>query len=194
MGRKAKIDRMPPEAREFLNELLRNPAISQCEMTAKINHQLVTLGLEPSIKEDNVNRYAARVNKVGSKLAQSREVAELWVNKMGSAPSGKLGLMLNEIIGTLAFDLTLDLSENPDTNVDRQKLAKTLKDLSQLVKTLEEASQVNEKRTAKLIRDAKLEAAEAIEKECVKKGLSSDAVKTFRAGLGFEDGHDIIDI
>jgi type VI protein secretion system component VasF len=102
--------------------------------------------------------------------------------------------MLNEIIGTLAFDLTLDLSENPDTNVDRQKLAKTLKDLSQLVKTLEEASQVNEKRTAKLIRDAKLEAAEAIEKECVKKGLSSDAVKTFRAGLGFEDGHDIIDI
>jgi hypothetical protein len=37
------------------------------------------------------------------------------VNKMGSAPSGKLGLMLNEIIGTLAFDLTLDLSENPDT-------------------------------------------------------------------------------
>jgi hypothetical protein len=183
MGRKAKIDRMPPEAREYLNQLLRDPALSQSEMTAKVNRQLVMLGLEPSIKEDNVNRYAARMNKVGSKLAQSREVAELWVNKMGSAPSGKLGLMLNEIIGTLAFDLTLDLSENPDANVDRQKLAKTLKDLSQLVKTLEEASQVNERRTAKLIQSAKEQAATEIAIEFKKEGIGEQAERIIHGVL-----------
>jgi len=194
MGKKSKVDRLPVAARNYLNDLLRDPANSQREMTELVNKQLVELGLEPVMTQGSINRYAARMNKIGSKLMQSREVAELWVSKMGSAPSGKLGLMLNEIIGTLAFDLSLDLSENPEENVDRHKLAKTLKDMAQLVKTLEEASQVNEKRTAKLIRDAKLEAAEAIEKECVKKGLSSDAVKTFRAGLGFEDGHDVISI
>lgn len=194
MGKKSKVDRLPVAARNYLNELLRDPANTQREMTERVNKQLIELGLEPVMTKSSVNRYAARMNRIGSKLVQSREVAELWVEKMGSAPAGKLGLMLNEIIGTLAFDLSLDLSENPDENVDRHKLAKTLKDMAQLVKTLEEASQVNEKRTAKLIRDAKLEAAEAIEKECVKKGLSSDAVKTFRAGLGFEDGHEVIDI
>lgn len=183
MGKKSKVDRLPVAARNYLNELLRDPANSQRQMTARVNNQLIELGLEPVMTESSINRYAARMNKIGSKLMQSREVAELWVSKMGSAPSGKLGLMLNEIIGTLAFDLSLDLSENPSENTDRHKLAKTLKDMAQLVKTLEEASQVNEKRTAKLIREAKERAAAEIAVECKKEGISEHAEQVIRGIL-----------
>lgn len=183
MGKKSKVDRLPVAARNYLNDLLRDPANSQREMTERVNKQLVELGLEPVMTQGSVNRYAARMNKIGSKLMQSREVAELWVSKMGSAPAGKLGLMLNEIIGTLAFDLSLDLSENPEKNVDRHKLAKTLKNMAQLVKTLEEASHVNEKRTAKLIREAKERAAAEIAVECKKEGISERAEQVIRGIL-----------
>ena len=195
MGRKSKVDKIPAETREFLNSLLRDPADSQRAMTEKVNRQLVTLGLEPVMTERAVNSYAARMNKIGSKIMRTREVAQVFMSKIGNEESGDVGKLTSEMLAATVCELSAYLADKDmDEKLDEHKLAKTLKDLAQASRSVQESRMIIDKRVAKLILDAKIEAAEAIEKECIKKGLSIDAVKTFRAGLGFEDGHDIIDI
>lgn len=196
MARKSKIDKIPAEAREFLNGLLRDPANSQLDMTEKVNQQLVKLGLEPNISQSSVNRYVTRMNKVGSKIMQTREAANVFMSKIGTEEAGNVGKLTSEILSVAVCELSTYLAEKDiqESKGNEHKLAKTLKDLAQAAKLAQESGEVVDKRIEKAVRKAKLEAAEAIEKECVKKGLSSEAVKTFRAGLGFEDDQDIIDI
>jgi hypothetical protein len=195
MGRKSKVDKIPAETREFLNELLRDPANSQRAMSEKVNRQLIALGLEPVMTERAVNSYAARMNKIGSKIMRTREVAHVFMSKIGNKESGDVGKLTSEMLTAAVCELSAYLAEKDiDEKCDEHKLAKTLKDLAQAAKLAQESGEVVDKRIEKAVRKAQLETAEAIEKECAKKGLSSEAVKTFRAGLGFEDGQDIIDI
>ncbi|WP_156182845.1 phage protein Gp27 family protein [Marinobacter subterrani] len=43
-------------------------------------------GHEERLSKSAVNRYAVRMNQVGEKLRQSREVAEMWIAKLGAQP------------------------------------------------------------------------------------------------------------
>jgi hypothetical protein len=93
MGRQpSTIDLLPDEIRQQLQELLRDPRCSQLEATARINAILEEDGHEERVTKSSVNRYALRMEQVGAKLRQSREIAEMWVGKLGAAPQGKWGI------------------------------------------------------------------------------------------------------
>lgn len=185
MGRKSKVDKIPTEAREFLNGLLRDPANSQLDMTEKVNQQLVKLGLEPNISQSSVNRYVARMNKVGSKIIQTREAANVFMSKIGTEEAGNVGKLTSEILSVAVCELSTYLAEKDiqESKGDEHKLAKTLKDLAQAAKLAQESGEVVDKRIEKAIRKAKLEAAQEIAVECKKEGISEHAEQVIRGIL-----------
>lgn len=169
------IDMLPPDIKAKLQELLRDPRVTQLAATTKINVVLEQEGHEERVTKSSVNRFAVRMEEVGAKLRQSREIADMWVGKLGSQPSGQVGHLLNEMVRTLAFDAAMQLSEG-DTPV----APKMLKDLSIAIERLERASSENEKRTAEIRKQALVDAASQVTSVAKKGGLTDAAANEIR--------------
>lgn len=143
--RPSNIDKMPPEAREALNAWLRDPGVSQEEITTRTNALLAEIGVDFRISKTSVNRYSQRMEKIGAKLRQSREVAEMWIANLGSQPQGQLGKLINEMIRTMCFETGAALAESGDPVPP-----KVLKELALAVQRLESAANMNEERERKI--------------------------------------------
>ena len=85
MARKSSIDLLPAEIRDALNDLLRDPAISQLKATQRVNELLEAEGQEP-VSKSAVNRYSQRMDAIGEKMRQSRQIADMWIGKLGNQP------------------------------------------------------------------------------------------------------------
>ena len=118
------------------------------------------------------------MEQVGAKLRQSREIADMWVGKLGSQRSGQVGHLLNEMVRTLAFDAAMQLSEG-DAPVE----PKMLKDLSIAIERLERASSENVKREQEIRQKALADAAEKVTTVAKKGGLSDEAANEIRTKI-----------
>ena len=107
MGQKSCVDRLSPELRAKLLELLNNPAVTQAEIVDAINAEAG----EPLISKSSLNRYAQRMKKFAEKNRQAREVADAYLEKYGSDTRNKLGKVVNEQIRLVAFDLIAELED-----------------------------------------------------------------------------------
>lgn len=177
------IDRLPEDIREKLQELLRDPRVTQLDATARINQVLEEEGLEERLSKSAVNRYKIRMDKIGKRLRQSRQVADMWIAKMGAQPQGKLGHLINEILRTLSFDMTMVLAEGELNAENAPAVAGVLKDLSLAMQRLEKASTDNVKREAEIRRQALEEAAEQVNSEVKHRGLSDEAANAIKAKI-----------
>ncbi len=176
MARKSSIDLLPEEIRNALHELLRDPAVSQLEATERLNVLLEEEGRdELKVSKSAVNRYSQRMDAVGAKMRQSREVAEMWIGKLGNQPQGQVGKLLNEFTRTMAFETALEMSEGEEPIPP-----KLLKELSLAIKHLEQAASVNEKREREIRKQATEEAAEAAETVAKQQGLTREGVKAIK--------------
>jgi len=138
MAQQSSIAKLPDDIRERLTDLLRDPRVTQLDATAKINAILAADGSEDRISKSAVNRYAMRMEEVGAKLRETREVAKMWIGKLGAEPAGEVGKLLNEMVRTLAFKAAMRASED-DEAVD----PKLLKSLAISVHRLERAAADN---------------------------------------------------
>lgn len=115
MGQKSCVDRLSPELREKLLELLNNPAVTQAEIVDAINAEAG----EPLISKSSLNRYAQRMKKFAEKNRQAREVADAYLEKSANDTRNKLGKVVNEQIRLVAFDLIAELEDaKEDGNLD----------------------------------------------------------------------------
>ena len=146
MGTPSTIDRLPDDILAQLHELLRDKRVTQLEVTARINKLLAANGEETRISKSAVNRYDLKMREAGAKVAQSREVAKMWIGKLGAAPQGQVGNLVNEILRTLAFDISLKL-QGMDLNEETMpEVVDQLKHLSLVAMRLEKAASENVKR------------------------------------------------
>lgn len=177
MGKRqqSSIDRLPEDVRTQLQELLRDPRVTQLDATAKINAILEEEGHEERVSKSAVNRYALKMEEVGAKLRQAREISKMWIGKLGAAPQGEVGKLLNEMVRTLAFDAVVTMAEGAAPIEP-----KMIKDLAIGIERLEKAASENVKREEEIRRRAMQEAADKAEKIAKKGGLSADAVQTIR--------------
>lgn len=120
------IDRLPEDIRERLQELLRDPRVTQLDAVREINTILSNEGDPNRVSKSAVNRYALRMEDVGAKLRETREVARMWIGKLGSEPQGEVGKLLNELVRTLAFRAAMKASEADDDEPIDPKLLKSL--------------------------------------------------------------------
>lgn len=159
MSQKSSIDLLPDDIREKLHELLRDPRVSQLEATAKINAILEEDGNPDRVSKSAVNRYSMRMEEVGRKLRETREVAKMWIGKLGSEPQGEVGKLLNEMVRTLAFKAAMQAHEADDDAVD----PKILRSLAVSVHRLEKAASENAKLEEQIRKRTLAEAADAVE-------------------------------
>ena len=98
------IEKLPPDILEKLHELLRDPRVTQLDATRRINEVLAENGHEERVSKSSLNRYSQRMEQAGERLRHVRQVAEMWIAKLGSQPQGQLGHLVNEMLRTLAFE------------------------------------------------------------------------------------------
>ena len=177
MARASTITRLPADILEQLQELLRDPRITQLNATAEINKILDEQGHE-QVSKSAVNRYSMKMEEVGARLKQSREVAAMWIGKLGNAPQGQVGKLLNEIIRTLAFDTAMHLSEG-----EEPVAPKLLSQLAMAVRHLESAASMNEDVAIKARKQAAIDAAELAGKSLASQGMSQQGIDKIKQDI-----------
>ena len=184
MGQPSTITRLPEDILEKLQELLRDPRVTQLEATSKINEILEAEGHEERVSKSAVNRYSLHMAEAGEKLRQSREVAKMWIGKLGAAPQGQVGNLVNEILRTLAFDLSLKLQDAELNEESIPGVIGQLKGLALSVQRLEASSTLNVKREAEIRKQALQEAAEKIDKTASQAGVTPETIALIHEALG----------
>lgn len=180
MGQQSSIDRLPDDILERLHELLRDPRVNQLEATKRINEILEADGHPDRVSKSAVNRYDLKMRDAGKKLRESREVAKMWVGQMGAQPQGQVGNLVNEILRTLAFDLSLKLQNEELTPESIPGVISQLKALSLSTQRLEAASTMNVKREAEIRKQALTEAADKVEETAKQQGLNGEQARFWR--------------
>ncbi|EFZ7844868.1 DUF3486 family protein [Escherichia coli] len=176
-GRLSKVDLLPDSIREQLHQMLREKRHTQEEIREAINALIDEHNLpgEMQLSRTGLNRYAIRMEKVGAKIRASREMAEVWAAKLGSAPTSDVGRLLMEFVKTLAFETSMSMAED-----DKPVAPKALGQLALVAQRLEAAAMTSHKRE-KAIRDAfAQEMAEKTEELVRAGGLSGGAADTIK--------------
>ena len=163
--RPSSIDGLPEAAREALHAWLRDPGITQKEAAERTNTLLEELGLPERVTRQSVNRYDLRMRAVGEKLRQSRQVSEAWIAKLGSAPGGKLGHLVTEMLRSLAFELTLKLDGAELNEETLPGVVEAAGRISLMAQRLERSSEISSRRERQIKREAAEEMAAKVNKE-----------------------------
>lgn len=180
------IDLLPEEIRRQLQELLNDRRVTQLQAVERINAILAELRQSGHLPEDApdrvsksaVNRYALRMEEVGTKIRQSREIADMYISRVGAAPQGQTGLLINEMLRTMAFDLTLKI-QDADIH-DPETLAATIdqvKALALAVQRLEQGATINVKRENEIRKQLQEQTLKAVDEVAGSGPMTADMLK-----------------
>ncbi|CAI0790537.1 DUF3486 family protein [Serratia ficaria] len=176
-GRPSKVDLLPDTIRDALHQMLRDKRHTQEEIREAINalidqHELPD---DMQLSRTGLNRYASRMEAIGSKIRASREMAEIWAAKLGSAPTSDVGKLLMEFVKTLAFETSMSLAEEEGTVAP-----KALGQLALVAQRIEAAQMVSYKREKEIRQAFAEEAAAAAEKITKQAGLTAETAADIR--------------
>jgi hypothetical protein len=181
MPKPSTIACLPTDILTQLQQLLQDPRVTQMDITAKINGLLEAEGHPDRVSKSSVNRYAVKMEEIGAKLRQSREVAQMYVKQFGAESQGETGLMINGVLQAMAFDLSIKLQE-ADAN-DPETMSATidqLKNLSLTIQRLEQSATINVKREGEIKKSALEDAAKTMEATAKNEGVSADTIQRIR--------------
>lgn len=162
--RNSNILRLPDDLRDKLDDWLRDTSITYAQAAAKLNEHLAARGEPLRIGYLSIGRYDRKMRLIGERLRQSRQIAEAWVEKLGALPEGKIGLLINEILRTLAFEISIKLHEGELTAESLPRLIEQLRKLSLAVESLERATSEQTGRQREIERRAAQDFARQVEK------------------------------
>ena len=176
-GRRSKIQLLPEDVKQQLDAMLRDGRLQQQDILDLINQRIAHAGLpdDQKLSRSGLNRYASRMEEVGARIRQAREVAEVWTAKLGTAPTSDVGKLLQDMVRTLAFDTSMAMSEGDDPMEP-----KALSQLALAIQRVEQAAMTSHKREKEIRTAFAEEAADTAEKVAKQAGLTSEAAATIR--------------
>lgn len=184
-NRKSKVELLPEDIRTTLNVFIRSGNMTQKDILEAVNQMIDDAGLgdDAKLSRTGFNRYAKRMEEMGQRLRQSREVAEVWVSKLGDAPTSDVGKLLQEFVRTMAFDTSMKMMEASEGEDGEVISPKALGQLALVVQRIETASMTSMKREKEIRAAYAAEAAEKTEAVAKKAGLTAETVKMLKAEL-----------
>ncbi|HDO7098914.1 DUF3486 family protein [Klebsiella pneumoniae] len=176
-GRPSKIDLLPEGIRDALHGMLRDKRHTQEQIREAINELIDGHNLpdDMQLSRTGLNRYATRMEAIGSKIRASREMADIWAAKLGSAPTSDVGKLLMEFVKTLAFETSMALAETEKTVEP-----KALGQLALVAQRIEAAQMASHKREKEIRLAFAEEAAAQAEKITKSAGLSAETAADIR--------------
>jgi hypothetical protein len=181
MPKPSTIEILPPEIKAQLQAWLQDPRCTQLEATDRANALLELAGHPERVTKSAVNRYAVRMDEVGAKLRQSREVAQMFIAQVGAAPQGQTGLLINEMLRSMAFELSLKMQEFDSE--DPEAMSATigqLKNLALTMQRLEQSATINVKREGEIRKNALEAAAITMEATAKSEGVTAETIQRIR--------------
>lgn len=181
-GRLSKIDLLPDEARPFVVtaiEALKVRERTQEAIREEMNLGLLSLGLDP-ISKSSFNRHALQVAAFGRQLQQAREVAAIMAEKLDETPQGDVGLLLNETIKTLVYDVIMEASLD-----DESASIAMLKAASDALMRLERARKLSVDTRSKIEKEFVKKASNAIDEAVETGAIDKQAANAARQIMGF---------
>ncbi len=175
-GRRSKVDVLPADIKQALNTMLRDGRLQQQEILDLVNEQINEAGLTAAVlSRSGLNRYASKMEQVGQKIRQSREVAEVWAAKLGDAPTSDVGKLLQEVVRTMAFETGMAMSES-----DEPVSPKVLSQLALAMQRVEQAAMASHKREQEIRKAFAEQAANAVDELATAQGLSAEGVSEIK--------------
>ncbi|MBV7315462.1 DUF3486 family protein [Shewanella sp. NIFS-20-20] len=181
-NRKSKVNLLPEDIRQTLNALIRSGDMTQKDIRLEINKMIDEAGLgeDTKLSRTGFNRYAQKMEDMGARLRQSREVAEVWTSKLGDKPTSDISKLLQEFVRTMAFETSMKMMEAADA--DGEVIPpKALNQLALVVQRIEQAAMTSHKVEKEIRAAFASEVADATEAVAKRAGLTEETVKMLKA-------------
>ncbi|OEE42304.1 DUF3486 family protein [Vibrio anguillarum] len=181
-SRKSKINLLPQEIREQLHAFIRSGDMTQKDIREAVNQMIEEAGLpeDAKISRTGFNRYAQRFESVGERIRQSREVAEVWISKLGQAPTSDVGKLLQEFVRTMAFETSMKMMDEAAEEGADPISPKALGQLALVVQRIEQASMSSLKVEKEIRASFAAEVADQAEKIAIKAGVSAETAQAIK--------------
>jgi hypothetical protein len=120
MVARSNIRRLAPEAREYIEQLLREDTLTLDEMLDAIRMQFPSV----DVSRSGLHRYRSAFDQMGARMKEIERVAEALIGGLGEGASDKGARLLAHAVTTAVTHAALQAQENDDTSMQE------LKDLS----------------------------------------------------------------
>ncbi|MGR6833598.1 DUF3486 family protein [Aliivibrio wodanis] len=176
-NRKSKISLLPEEIKQQLNVLIRSGNMMQKDILAAVHEMIDEAGLGEEAKPSRTsfNRYAKRMENMGARIRQAREVAEVWTAKLGDAPTSELGKLLQEFVRTMAFETSSHMMEQSEEKQEPIP-PKALAQLALVIQRIEQSSMVSHKVEQEVRKAYAKEMESKVDKVAKASGWTADTV------------------
>ena len=181
-GQMSRIQQLDDDLKELLDRLLRS-GVTQRDILDRLNPLLTERGDQP-LSRSGLNRYTQKMERVGRRIRESREIAGAWVSKFGEQPTGELSQIVIEMLRTMAFDLAFKAHEGLDADDGDEAApavdASMIGELALAVQRMERSSAISADRERKVRAEVREEAADAAATEAKAQGVPSDICSAIR--------------
>lgn len=176
-GRPSKVEQLPAEIQDRLNKLLRDGRHTQQDILDHINKLLPE---DDHLSRSGLNRYATRMETVGAKLRETREVANVWMARFGDEPTSDVLQLVVEMCQGALFKYALKASEGDDETLFDPD---AMKDVTLSIQRLAKAAEMNAKREKEIRKAFAEQAANEADELAKEAGLSAEAVQTIKSRI-----------
>lgn len=151
MPRKSKITRMAPEARTYVEKLLREDRLTLDEMIADLTAKF------PSDKPSRsaLHRYQLAHKEVTERIRTQDVVARAIVAELGENPDERAGALLMQTVTTAMTHVALRMNESDEATIDDvRKLARAAKDtIAARTTSMKERQAIEQAARERLVRE-----------------------------------------
>ncbi len=158
MPRKSKITRMAPDARAYIEKVLREDRLTLDEMIADLGAKFPS----DKISRSSLHRYQSAHKEITERIRAQDTAARAIVAELGENPDERAGALLMQSVTTAMTHVALRMNEEDEATIDDvRKLARAAKDtLDARGKSLKERQAIRQEAREELVREqrAKLDA------------------------------------
>lgn len=128
MGRKSSASRMSPEAKKYLERLLREDRHTLAEMVELVRAKYP----DEALSQSSLYRHKVKFDEIVARAREQQALAGILVEELGENPDDKVGAFLVQSITTITTHAALAAAGKEDVDIDTvRKLARAAKDVIQ---------------------------------------------------------------
>ena len=126
MGRTSSVKRLDPQARKFLEKLMREDRHTLDELLTAVRMKFP----DAQVSRSSIHRHRAGYEELVKGMREQQAIASLVVSELGENPDDKAGALLVQTITTLTNQVALTAAGEGEVDVETvRKLARATKDV-----------------------------------------------------------------
>ena len=126
MGRTSSVKRLDPQARKFLEKLMREDRHTLDELLTAVRTKFP----DAQVSRSSIHRHRAGYEELVKGMREQQAIASLVVSELGENPDDKAGALLVQTITTLTNQVALTAAGEGEVDVETvRKLARAAKDV-----------------------------------------------------------------